>query len=79
MCLSLLCCCLGPAACGLCCGCGGMGKAKSSITTRLLYMLFLLFVVIVSSILLASDVQDALADAVSIIKRVFTPPHTHLI
>ena len=63
MCLDLLCCCLGPAACGLCCGgCGG--KAKSSILTRLLYLTFLVAIVLVSAILLAPDVQKALENAV---------------
>ena len=65
--LDLLCCCVGPAACGLCCGgCGG--KAKSSILTRLLYLSFLVVIVLVSAILLAPDVQDALEkDAVSLL------------
>ncbi len=61
-CLDLLCCCLGPAACGLC---GALGsKTKTSITTRLLYMVFLIVAVLVAAILLASDVQEALTDAV---------------
>ena len=62
MCLDILCCCLGPAACGLCC-CGG--KVKNSVVTRLLYLPFLLFVIIVSSIMLSTSVADKLADAVS--------------
>lgn len=61
MCLDLLCCCLGPAACGLCCGgCGG--KAKNSVLTRLLYLIFLVFIVIISAILLAPDVQRSLSE-----------------
>ena len=63
MCLEILCCCLGPAACGLCCGgCGG--KAKSSVLTRLMYLTFLVAIVLVSAILLAPDVQEALENAV---------------
>ena len=66
-CLDLLCCCLGPAACGLC---GALGsKAKTSIVTRLLYMTFLVFFVVVAAILQSSGVQDALSDAVSVIDR----------
>ena len=62
MCLSLLCCCLGPGACGLCCGLGS--KAKSSVTTRLLYVLFLFFSVVVSAIMLSPHVQAGLAKVV---------------
>ena len=62
MCLEFLCCCFGPAACGLCC-CGG--KVKSSITTRLLYMMFLLAVLIVTSIMLSPTVAQGLEKAVS--------------
>lgn len=61
-CLDLLLCCCGPAACGLCCF---GNKVKSSVTTRLLYMTFLIFVLIVSSIMLAPSVQTWLANAVS--------------
>ena len=63
--LDLLCCCVGPAACGLCCGgCGG--KANRSVLTRLLYLMFLVVIVLVSAVLLAPDVQKALEkDAVS--------------
>eukprot|EP00731_Ephydatia_muelleri_P016703 Em0009g1127a len=57
-CLELLCCCFGPAACGLCCG--GLG-VKSSITTRLLYTVILLLTLILSSIMLAPQVQTGLA------------------
>ena len=66
MCLfDLLCCCVGPAACGLCCGgCGG--KANRSVLTRLLYLMFLVVIVLVSAVLLAPAVQKALEeDAVS--------------
>ncbi len=63
MCLDVLCCCLGPAACGLCC-CGG--KVKNSVVTRLLYMTFLVGVLVVSSIMLASSVQQGLENAVSV-------------
>ena len=64
-CLDLLCCCLGPAACGLCCGSCGR-KAHRSILTRFLYLTFLVGVVLVSAVLLAPDVQKALEeDAVS--------------
>ena len=61
-CLDLLLCCIGPAACGLCCF---GNKVKSSVTTRLLYMTFLIFVLIISAIMLAPDVQRWLANAVS--------------
>ena len=61
-CLDLLLCCCGPAACGLCCF---GNKVKSSVTTRLLYMLFLFFVLVVSAIMLAPHVQQGLTDAVS--------------
>ena len=64
-CLDLLCCCCGPAACGLCCF---GNKVKSSVTTRLLYMTFLFFVLVVSAIMLAPDVQSGLARAVSDLK-----------
>lgn len=57
MCLDFLCCCCGPAACGLCCF---GGKVKSSVVTRLLYMTFLVFVLVVSSIMLAPSVQQGL-------------------
>ena len=63
-CLDLLCCCFGPAACGLCCF---GNKVRSSITTRLLYMTFLILVLVVSAIMLAPSVQQGLANAVSII------------
>ena len=61
-CLDLLLCCFGPAACGLCCF---GNKVKSSVTTRLLYMTFLFFVLVVSAIMLAPKVQEGLANAVS--------------
>ena len=57
-CLELLCCCFGPAACGLCCG----WKVKSSLTTRLLYLPFLLFIVILSAVMLSPTVRDALTN-----------------
>ncbi len=38
---------------------------KNSITTRLLYLPFLLFVIVVSSIMLSPSVQEKLANAVS--------------
>ena len=57
MCLELLCCCLGPSACGLCCKVGS--GAKSSLTTRLLYVGFLVFVVVLSSIFLAPSIGRA--------------------
>ncbi|XP_019851028.1 PREDICTED: serine incorporator 1-like isoform X2 [Amphimedon queenslandica] len=57
-CLELLCCCLGPKACGICCP-GDNINAKSSITTRFMYIAFLVFVVIVSSILLAPSIGTA--------------------
>ena len=62
MCLDLLCCCFGPAACGLCCG---SGKVKSSITTRLLYFVFLFVVLVVCSIMLSPTVGAALGKVVS--------------
>ena len=62
MCVGLLCCLFGPAACGLCCC---PGKVKSSITTRLLYFLFLLVVIIVASIMLAPTVAKGLQNSVS--------------
>ena len=62
MCLDLLCCCFGPAACGLCC-CGG--KVKNSVTTRLLYSVFLVAVVAVTAIMLSPTVAHGLQKAVS--------------
>ena len=53
---------MGPGACGLCC-CGG--KVKNSITTRLLYLLFLVFVIVVSSVMLSDRVAEGLSNAVS--------------
>ena len=67
-CLDLLLCCCGPAACGLCCF---GNKVKSSVTTRLLYMTFLFFVLVVSSIMLAPSVQQGLANAVSDFLKIF--------
>ena len=58
-CLELLCCCLGPKACGLCCG--DTINAKSSITTRFMYIAFLVVIIIVSSILLAPSIGDAVS------------------
>ena len=57
MCLELLCCCIGPSACGVCCSSGP--EAKSSLTTRIMYTLFLVAVVVVSSILLAPSIGTA--------------------
>ncbi|XP_064391329.1 serine incorporator 2-like isoform X2 [Halichondria panicea] len=67
MCLDILCCCIGPAACGLCC-CGS--KVKSSVVTRLLYMTFLVGVLVVSSIMLAPSVQTGLANTEVLCKGV---------
>lgn len=38
---------------------------KSSITTRLLYLTFLVFVIVVSSVMLSDRVQEGLTNAVS--------------
>ena len=62
MCLDFLCCCCGPAACGLCCF---GSKIKNSVVTRLLYMSFLVFVLIISTIMLAPSVQNWLQSLVS--------------
>lgn len=62
MCLDLLCCCLGPAACGLCCG---GGKVKNSVTTRLLYFSFLFVVLVVCSVMLSPSLAVGLQNTVS--------------
>ena len=38
---------------------------KSSVTTRLLYVAFLVFVIVVSSVMLSDRVQEGLTSAVS--------------
>ena len=63
--LGILSCCFGPGACPLCCG---EKKVKKSVVTRLLYLPFLLFVIVASSIMLSTSVANELADAVSCYK-----------
>ncbi len=46
---------------------------KSSITTRLLYLIFLVFVIIVSSLMLAPSIANGLGNLVSYAVRTLNP------